>query len=109
MEKIDTDVIRLRDILQTIADIEGFGVIDLTDRKSLFASAYGIAMIGEAANQISESLRARHPEVPWAQIIGMRHRIIHAYATVNVERLREVIATHLPKLKLQIEGILFSF
>ena len=105
MQKIDTDAIRLHDILNAIADIEGFGVVDFSDRKALFACAYAIAIIGEAANQLSEGLRRSHPQVPWAQIIGMRHRIIHAYGNVNVDRLREVVATHLPVLKSQVQVI----
>lgn len=106
MEKIDTDVLRLRDILAMIADIEGFGAVDFSNRQTLFACAYGIAVIGEAANQLSAAVRKANPQIPWAQIIGMRHRIIHAYGTVNVDRLREVITTHLPQLKLQVAAVL---
>lgn len=106
MEKIDTDTLRLRDILSTIADIESFGKLDLSHRKELFACAYAVAVIGEAANHLSDALRAQHPQIPWSQIIGMRHRIIHAYGTVNVARLQEVVTTHLPLLKSQIEAIL---
>lgn len=105
MDKVDTDALRLNDILKTIADIEGFGAVDFSDRKMLFACAYAIAIIGEAANQLSDALRNAHPEVPWGQIIGMRHRIIHAYGNVNANRLREVIVTHLPVLKSQIQSI----
>ncbi len=106
MQKINTDILRLRDILASIADIESFGVVDVTQRKELFASAYAIAVIGEAANNISTALQHQHPEVPWAQMIGMRHRIIHGYGKLNVERLREVIVTHLPVLKDQISNVL---
>lgn len=105
MNKVDIDALRLGDILKTIADIEAFGVVDFSDRKALFACAYAVAIIGEAANQLSDGLRQSHHEVPWAQIIGMRHRIIHAYGNVNVDRLREVVATHLPVLKSQVQVI----
>jgi uncharacterized protein with HEPN domain len=35
--------------------------------------------IGEAISGLSVALRDRHPEVPWRQIVAVRHRIVHAY------------------------------
>lgn len=35
----------------------------------------------------------------------MRHRIIHGYGKVSVERLQEVVSNYLPILKIQIEQI----
>ncbi len=96
MPKLDTDRLRLQDILNTIADIESFDVHSLDTRKDLFACAYGVAVIGEAANQLSPSLRTASAHIPWPQIIGMRHRIIHAYGTVNKARLQEVMSPTCP-------------
>jgi len=36
-----------------------------------------IQVIGEAADHVSEEFRNSYPEVPWHEIIGMRHRIVH--------------------------------
>jgi len=33
----------------------------------------------EAINRLSEELRERHPEVPWRQIVAVRHRIVRVY------------------------------
>jgi uncharacterized protein with HEPN domain len=33
-----------------------------------------VQVLGEAANQVSPSFREQHPEIPWHEIIGMRHR-----------------------------------
>jgi hypothetical protein len=38
-----------------------------------------LTVIGEAISRLSVELRERHPEVPWRQIIAVRHRIVHAY------------------------------
>jgi hypothetical protein len=35
--------------------------------------------MGEAISRLSPELRERHPEVPWHQIVAVRHRIVHAY------------------------------
>lgn len=31
-----------------------------------------LEILGEAANRVSEETRARHPELPWHEIVGMR-------------------------------------
>jgi uncharacterized protein with HEPN domain len=35
--------------------------------------------MGEAISRLSPELRERHPEVPWHQIVALRHRPVHAY------------------------------
>jgi len=41
------------------------------------ALAHLIQTLGEAARQVSIPFRDAHPEIPWAKIIGMRHRVVH--------------------------------
>ena len=36
-----------------------------------------IQTIGEAASRVSAPMRAAHPQVPWKQIVGIRHRLVH--------------------------------
>jgi len=54
------------------------------DRMLLLALVKEIEIIGEAATQLSDELRERSPEIPWARIKGMRNQLIHAYSDVNV-------------------------
>ena len=44
-----------------------------------------LEVIGEAAGKVSASFKADHPDIPWPQIIGLRHRLIHGYADVRLE------------------------
>lgn len=106
MQKINPDVIRLKDILNAAKDIEEFCKSGIDDRKTLMAIAYSIAIIGEAANKLSSELTAKYSDIPWKQIIGMRHRIIHDYGSVDVENLRQVVVTDLPALTPKISAIL---
>lgn len=62
--------------------------------------------MGEACRNLSEPLRLAHPGVPWAQIIGLRNRLTHAYFSVNYQTVWEVIDHDLPQLKHQIVEIL---
>lgn len=90
-------------MLRAINDIESFlKKSSLDDRMALMAVAYEIAIIGEAASKISSSFQSNHSHIPWSDIIGMRHRIIHGYGKVSVERINEVVSNHLPLLKNQI-------
>jgi uncharacterized protein with HEPN domain len=49
------------------------------------AMVNAIGEIGEAANQISTAGRARLLGVAWAQLVGMRHRLVHGYAEINLD------------------------
>lgn len=65
-----------------------------------------LQIIGEAARQVSDSVRSSHPEVPWPKIIAMRNIIVHDYLGVDVEEVWAVVEHHLPDLRISIEGIL---
>jgi len=57
-----------------------------------------IEVVGEAAVQISKEYKTAHPELLWAQIIGMRNRIIHAYFNIDYELVENTIKVDFPKL-----------
>ncbi|MBM4329421.1 MAG: DUF86 domain-containing protein [Deltaproteobacteria bacterium] len=39
-----------------------------------------------------------HPEVPWKNITGIPHRIVHDYIGVDYDILWEVVTRHIPSL-----------
>lgn len=67
-----------------------------------------LQIVGEAARRLSEDFRARHPEVPWAEIIGFRNRLIHGYDTVDLDRLWRVLQDDLPPVARRLEDLLRS-
>ena len=44
-----------------------------------------LEVIGEAAGKVSVATRTAHSEIPWREIMGMRHRLIHGYADVRLD------------------------
>jgi uncharacterized protein with HEPN domain len=106
MKKIDSDFIRLSDILNAISDIEEFSKNGFDDRQAMMAIAYAVAIIGEASNKLSLEITEKYSDIPWKQIVGMRHRIIHDYGNVDIENLEQVAVHDLPSLKPKIELIL---
>jgi uncharacterized protein with HEPN domain len=57
-----------------------------------------IQVIGEAAAQVSEDFKQKYPEVPWHEIIGMRHRIVHDYMNVDEDVVWSVVRQDLKPL-----------
>jgi hypothetical protein len=43
-----------------------------------------LTVIGEASNRLSPSTRISNAHIPWPQIIGMRHRLIHDYKGIDI-------------------------
>lgn len=68
------------------------------DRMLVLALMKDIEIIGEAACQVSEETRRALPEIPWQDIIGMRHRLVHAYFDINLDILWATVQKDLPEL-----------
>jgi uncharacterized protein with HEPN domain len=64
-----------------------------------------LEIIGEAARRVSQQTRDAHPEIPWAQMIGMRNRLIHEYFRVNLVTVWETVRNDLPSLITLIEPL----
>jgi uncharacterized protein with HEPN domain len=68
--------------------IEGRTRADLdTDPMLARALVNAVQEIGEAAARVSPAGRARAPAVPWGQIVGMRHRLVHDYWQIRRDYL----------------------
>ena len=92
---------------QAIAFAAGRSREDLdTDRQLEFAITRAIEIIGEAAFQVTEEGRTACPKLPWREIVGMRHRIVHAYWDINRDRVWETVTENLPPLAAELERTL---
>ena len=76
------------------------------DRQLLFALAKAVEILGEAAFQICQELREEQPQIAWAQIIGMRHRLVHAFHDTNLDVLWETVIDDMPPLIAELERML---
>lgn len=102
------DLIRLRHILDAAHEVIGFvhgrSRDDLgCDRQLVLALVKAIEIIGEAAHQMDPASRAEVPGIPWDDIIGMRHRLVHAYFEINLDILWKTIQGDLPPLIATLE------
>jgi uncharacterized protein with HEPN domain len=91
----------------TIRFTEGRRRKDLDNDEMLtFALVYAVQIVGEAANRVSVEFRDQHPEIPWASIIGMRHRLAHGYADINLDILWTTVTEAAPELLGQVKSLL---
>ena len=91
----------LKDILQSISDIEAFvGQMSkddfLKDRKTQSAVVRQIEIIGEAIKYLPVELKATYLHVPWKEIAGMRDVIIHEYFGVDTDLVWNAIKNDVP-------------
>ncbi|HAF70682.1 MAG: Nucleotidyltransferase [Acetothermia bacterium 64_32] len=100
-----------QDILESIARIESY-VADLAyedflaDNKTQDAVVRNLEIIGEAARHIPQDVQSQHPGIPWAQLIGLRNRLIHGYFVVDYEIVWDIVKNELPGLKRKLAAIL---
>jgi uncharacterized protein with HEPN domain len=60
---------------------------------------YLVQTIGKAARHVSPDFRDRHPTVPWKQIVGMRHKLVHDYVHADYDLVWETVTRHLSPLR----------
>lgn len=105
------DLVRLRHMLEAIDDATTFiaarrrGDVD-ADKMLLFALVRCIEIVGEAAGRISETTRGSFPAIPWAAIVGMRNRLVHAYFDIDTEIVWRTVTMELPVLAAQLRPLL---
>lgn len=85
-----------RDALSFVADLDEPAF--LASRLHQNAVIHSLAVIGEAAGKVSPDFRSAHPEIPWRDITGMRHRLIHGYAEARLDVVWSVVRGRLPAL-----------
>jgi len=101
---------RLLDILDAIGKIERRMPVrrEALDEDELLQvwMVHHVQVIGEAVRGLSEGFRARHPEVPWREIVTMRNVLVHHYFDVDTEEVWQAATRDLPPLKRTIEALL---
>lgn len=75
----------------------------LHDEKTVDAVVRNLEVIGEAAKQLPATFKAAHPEIEWAQLAGLRNRIVHDYAGVDLEIIWQIVQTSLPELEIKLK------
>ncbi|PYL09317.1 MAG: hypothetical protein DME33_04440 [Verrucomicrobia bacterium] len=97
----------LDDIRTSISKIERYiASLDeasfLADEKTIDAVVRNLEIIGEAVKQLPAEFKVQHSAIPWPQIAGLRNRIVHDYAGIDLKLVWNILQTAIPKLAVQI-------
>jgi|SRR3989338_1324901 len=70
----------------------------VADEKLQLAVVKLVENIGEAAKRLSETTRARHPNVDWHKVMAMRNRLVHDYMDIDLAIVHDVAVNEIPML-----------
>ena len=104
MREPDRDPGRIKDMLEAadyvISFVDGLSYEQfLADKIRFFAVMKNVEIIGEAANMLTDDFKSAHSEIPWKQVIKMRHVLVHGYSNILPEILWETAKQDVPVLK----------
>lgn len=103
---------RLEDVAEAIQRIEqeqGSGREAFeSDPKTQVWMVHHIQIIGEAVRAVLDPLQELAPATPWAEIVGMRHILVHDYFGVDLAEVWSAVENDLPALKVAVERLLES-
>lgn len=78
----------------------------IRDELAQWAIYSQIVILGEAASRVDRAFQAAHPDVPWSKVIGMRHRLVHGYDSVDWGRVWKTVESDLPPLVDHLRALL---
>ena len=98
---------RLEDILAAIDAIRAhLARGELSDALVFDAVRVRLIEIGEAVKALPAELLANEPDLPWAQIAGMRDRLAHRYFDTSHTILAATVEHDLPELERATRSLL---
>jgi uncharacterized protein with HEPN domain len=77
-----------------------------TDLLLQSAVLHQIQILGEAASRIPLVEQEAMPSIPWREIVGFRNVVVHAYMSVDLDIVWEVVRRQLVDLLPTLEQIL---
>ncbi len=70
------------------------------------AVAKNFEVLGESAGQLSSEIIGHNPQIPWNDMVGLRHRLVHHYGGTDWTVVRETVQLDLPLLLDQLTNLL---
>lgn len=75
------------------------------DDKTIDAVLRNLEILGEASKLVPDYVREQEPAIPWSEMAGMRDKLIHGYATVDLEIVWHTVAEEIPRLRPKLESL----
>jgi uncharacterized protein with HEPN domain len=71
----------------------------------LEACVFCMSQMGELVNDMDDSFKERHQDIPWFSIASLRNKIVHDYEGVKVLLIWDIIENDLPDLRSELEKL----
>lgn len=89
MRELVRDKGRLEDIIKHSNNV--LSIIDGIDFERFekdiliyYATMKNVEIVGEATYMLTKEFKANYTEIPWKQVEGMRHVLVHGYSQVRL-------------------------
>ena len=103
---------RLRDILDAIDRIERYTSrgreVFFNDELVQTWVIRHLQIIGEAARVVPNDIRSTATDIPWPEITGMRHILVHDYFGIDLELVWAVVEEKLTPLREGVRRLLIT-
>ena len=78
----------------------------VSDKRTYYSVMKNVEVVGEAAYMLTKAFKKAHPATPWKVVQGMRHVLVHDYATIDDRELFNTAVNDIPVLQKQVERYL---
>ena len=69
------------------------------------ATLRNLELIGEAARNVPDEVRAKAPDVPWRQVVAVRNILIHGYLGIDNDVIWDIVQNEIEKLLRALEKL----
>ena len=84
----------IKKIRQNLGKIDSGNFVEGNDNAELIL--YHLVLLGEAANNVTAEYCAAHPSVDFKDMAGLRHKLVHDYANIDLGRIWTILQTDFP-------------
>ena len=101
---ISESILKIKTFIQDFSYEEFF-----EDEKTQYAVIRALEIIGEAAKQIPEEVKAQYSNIPWQAIVRMRDKLIHHYYGIDLEVIWNTLNEDLISLEKVVQELISNY
>jgi len=105
-DKKADDIFHLSNMLEAMDAIEARLKLGFSEAVVKESVVFHLMSIGEAVTKLSSDSKKKYTDIPWADIAGTRHKIVHEYYRIDYDLVEAIVYSQLPTLCERIKVIL---
>jgi len=77
----------------------------VADKDYFNSVCMSLLQIGELAHHLTTEFTAKHADIPWRNIIGLRNVVVHGYGQLDAETVWATLTDDIPELYQKCKAI----